>query len=202
MEFSAAERASGWHAKPGPDRGAGLRSTLTPPDLPLPVSTHPPPRLSFAGARGYTRPAEQHLNALLPWRSHGAQAVRPLGTIRLREVAGPKPPQSAEAGGDGEGPFSRSSSAPPLPRVSGQQGCCCQARGRKCARADPGSPLPAPLPLSPAACRQGCAPPPPRSRHSRSCHNIVKAPRSRSSAQPAARAGKAREAAGGLLSDE
>lgn len=37
-------RAPGWHAKPGPDRGAGLRSTLAPRDLPLLVSSHPPPR--------------------------------------------------------------------------------------------------------------------------------------------------------------
>lgn len=52
MEFSAAERASGWHAKPGTDRGAGLRSTLTPPDLPLLHSSHPPPRKGSAYARG------------------------------------------------------------------------------------------------------------------------------------------------------
>lgn len=51
MEFSAAERASGWHAKRGPDRGAGLRSTLTPPDLPLPASSHPLPRPNSACAR-------------------------------------------------------------------------------------------------------------------------------------------------------
>ena len=41
----------------------------------------------------------------LPWRSHGAQAVRPLGTLGLREMASPKPPRSAEVGGDSEGPF-------------------------------------------------------------------------------------------------
>lgn len=80
--------------------------------------------------------------SLLPWRSHRSQAARPLGTVGQREAAGPKPPQSAEAGGDGEGPSSRSSSAPPLPPALGQLGCCCQARGRKCAGADPGSPLP------------------------------------------------------------
>lgn len=58
------------------------------------------------------------------------------------------------------------------------------------------APHPRPLPAAaPAACHQGCAPPPPLSHHSRSCHNIVKAPRSRSAAQPAARSGKAREAA-------
>ena len=75
MEFSAAERASGWHAKPGPDRGAGLRSTLTPPDLPLPVSTHPPHRLSSAGARGYTRLAEQHLSTSLPFAAREAFSI-------------------------------------------------------------------------------------------------------------------------------
>lgn len=41
----------------------------------------------------------------LPWWSHGAQAVRPLGTLGLREMASPKPPRSAEVGGDSEGPF-------------------------------------------------------------------------------------------------
>lgn len=67
MEFSAAERASGWHVKPGPDRGAGLRSTLAPPDLPLPVSSHPPPGLSSACARPEARPAKEHLSTRLPF---------------------------------------------------------------------------------------------------------------------------------------
>lgn len=68
VEFSAAEWASGWHAKPGPDRGAGLRSTLTPPDLPLLHSSHPPPRLGSVCARGgRDPPAKQHQRALLPF---------------------------------------------------------------------------------------------------------------------------------------
>lgn len=58
MEFSAAGRATGWHAKPGPDLGAGLRSTLTPPDLPLPDPSHPPPGLRSACACGESLPAE------------------------------------------------------------------------------------------------------------------------------------------------
>ncbi|XP_063091292.1 basic proline-rich protein-like [Cavia porcellus] len=52
MEFSAAERASGWHAKPGPDRGARLRSTLTPPDLPSRIlPTHRPAGLGVRAPR-------------------------------------------------------------------------------------------------------------------------------------------------------
>lgn len=43
--------------------------------------------------------------SLLPWWSHGAQAIRPLGTLGLKEVSGPKTPRCAEVGGDGEGPF-------------------------------------------------------------------------------------------------
>lgn len=86
MEFSAAERTSGWHAKPGPDHWAGLRSTLTPPDLPLPVSSHPPPGLSAARALSETRPAEEDLSRapFCGWRS----SPHPPAKLRGAEAGG------------------------------------------------------------------------------------------------------------------
>lgn len=69
----------------------------------------------------------------LPWSSLRVQAFRALGTLRLGETAAPNhcgPPRWGHFLH-----FLLSSPPPrPFPGPSGQQSCCCQARGRACAR--------------------------------------------------------------------